>query len=64
MTAKVTCFACDRVHGKSEYVLLEDGSRTVPVGRSCYAKVRKADRIEGYQPPNGKPRLFLIGSRG
>jgi hypothetical protein len=58
------CYACDKLHASVEYVLTEDGAQTVPVGPSCYAKVRKLDKHGGYQPPRGGPRLFLIGSKG
>lgn len=61
------CFACNRRHSqeaKWSYVITEDGAQTVLVGPSCYANVRKMDKLGGYQPPLGGPRLFLIGPNG
>lgn len=61
---RIPCFACERIHGISHFVLVDGEATTVCVGPSCYAKVRKFDKIGGYQPPKGGPKLFLIGSKG
>ena len=59
------CFACGRaISGRQYWVITEDGGQTVMVGRNCYNEVRKADKAGGYQPPDGGPKLFLIGSKG
>jgi hypothetical protein len=83
VNVKVKCFACDRllegerlVKGrwvpvalKVEWVLVVGEATTVPVGRECFSKVKRADGLayarkndDFYQPPKGGPRLCLIGS--
>ncbi len=53
------CFACGRKTGKSpELVDTRDG-QLVYIGSECFKLVQTAGE-EGYQPPLGGPRLWLI----
>ena len=55
------CFACGRKIGKRGKTLLVDtrDAQTVYVGSECYKLIEKAGN-EGYQPPLGGPRLWLV----
>lgn len=52
------CFACDRPVTEGYLVGCAD-EQDVGVGPECYAKIRKAG-ANGYQPPLGGPRLYLL----
>lgn len=59
------CFACDRKlrplrDGSRLGVVTADGAQLVYVGSECYRKI-EAGWEQGYQPPKGGPRLYLIG---
>lgn len=55
------CFACGRLIGARQEADLVDtrDSQLVYVGRECLKKIQAAGD-EGYQPPLGGPKLFLI----
>jgi hypothetical protein len=54
------CFACDRPlkPGRIHWADTRDG-QLVHVGLECWRKIALAGD-EGYQPPLGGPRLFLV----
>ena len=56
----IKCFVCDKPIPKYVWlrVITSDG-QTVTVGFNCYKKI-KATKDNGYQPPSGGPRLYLI----
>ena len=61
MTGPYECYACGKwTRGTRPAALValleDDDGRPVPVGPDCHAKTRAED---GYQPPNGGPRLFF-----
>jgi hypothetical protein len=53
------CFACGRGLKRPYSVECADDQRP-DVGPECYRKIKDAGET-GYQPPQGGPRLFLIG---
>ena len=53
------CFACDRKLGVNPYPADTRDSQWVYVGSECYKLIKQAG-AEGYQPPLGGPRLYLI----
>ena len=53
------CFACGRKLGKTPYTVDTRDDQTVAVGSECY-KLVKAAGENGYQPPKGGPRLWLL----
>ena len=53
------CFACGRKLGKSPKLVTCADEQTVYVGSECY-KLIVAAKHEGYQPPRGGPRLYLM----
>jgi hypothetical protein len=57
------CFACDRKLGKNPALVRCADEQTVYVGRECF-KLVKAAGTDGYLPPNGGPRLYLMDTPG
>lgn len=55
------CFACGRPMrgGQGAYLVDTRDAQTVFVGANCFKKIR-AMRDDGWQPPLGGPRLYLI----
>lgn len=53
------CFACDRKLGSNPFVADTRDSQFVYVGSECFKYIKTAGD-DGYQPPKGGPRLFLI----
>jgi hypothetical protein len=54
------CFACGRVLGVRPLLVDTRDAQTVFVGAEC-AKQITASGNEGWQPPRGGPRLYLMG---
>jgi hypothetical protein len=60
MTAKTEkCFACGRKLGRTPKLVTCADDQTVHVGVECYREITKGG-ADGYQPPRGGPRLYLI----
>lgn len=53
------CFACGRAVGQSPKMADTRDDQIVFVGRECY-KLIVAAGADGYQPPTGGPRLWLV----
>lgn len=53
------CFACDRKLGKKPVLVTCADEQTVYVGAECFKHVRTA-QANGWQPPKGGPRLYLL----
>ena len=53
------CFACGKKLGKAPRLVDTRDDQTVYIGRECY-KLVVAAGAEGYQPPRGGPRLWLL----
>jgi len=53
------CYACNRKLGKTPHLVTCCDEQTVYVGRECY-KLIVAGGKQGYQPPLGGPRLYLL----
>jgi hypothetical protein len=53
------CFACDKPVGRTPQLVACKDDQTAHVGIDCYRKI-KAAGADGYQPPNGGPRLYLL----
>ena len=53
------CFACGRRLGRNPGVVTCPDAQDVYVGRECF-KLVAAGGVDGYQPPRGGPRLFLL----
>jgi hypothetical protein len=53
------CYACDRKLGKSPKLVTCEDEQDVYVGSECY-KLIVAGATQGYQPPLGGPRLYLL----
>lgn len=60
MTA-AKCFACDRALGKDPRLADTRDDQIVYVGRDCLRKIAAAGE-DGYQPPTGGPRLYLLSA--
>ena len=58
-TAK--CFACDRPLGKDPRRADTRDDQIVYVGRDCLRRIAAAGE-DGYQPPTGGPRLWLLSA--
>lgn len=56
---KDRCFACGRILGRNPALVDTRDGQTVFVGTECFKKVQAAGE-DGYQPPKGGPRLWLI----
>lgn len=56
---KDKCFACDRVLGRNPKQADTRDDQVVLVGSECYSKIKAAGE-QGYQPPKGGPRLFML----
>lgn len=55
------CFACDRKLGKSPQLVDTRDDQTVYVGSECFKLIAAAGK-QGYQPPKGGPRLWLLSN--
>lgn len=55
------CFACDKPLGKTYRVTCSDDQQPF-VGRECFRHI-KAAGSEGWQPPKGGPRLYMLPDR-
>jgi hypothetical protein len=53
------CFACGKSLGKTPALVTCADEQTAYVGRECYKLIKAAGK-EGYQPPRGGPRLYLL----
>ena len=53
------CFACDKKLGINPAIADTKDDQYVFVGTDCYQKIKKAG-AEGYQPPLGGPRLWVL----
>jgi len=53
------CFACDKPLGKAPQIVGCKDDQTVHVGSDCYSKIKSAGP-DGFQPPKGGPRLYLL----
>lgn len=53
------CFACGRKLGKNPKLVDTRDDQTVFVGRECFKLIVTAGE-NGYQPPSGGPRLYLL----
>lgn len=53
------CFACDKKLGKNPRLVDTRDSQLVYVGSDCYKRIEKSGN-DGYQPPKGGPKLYLI----
>lgn len=59
MTRREPCYACGRpLRGRGRLVGCKD-DQAVYVGSDCFRMIRNAG-TEGYQPPRGGPRLYLL----
>jgi hypothetical protein len=50
-----TCFACGKKLGRNPYHASTSDGQSVEIGSECIKKIGP----DGYQPPQGGPRLFL-----
>lgn len=55
------CFACDKKMKNKKYLVRCIDEQTVFIGPECYNKVLRSDN--GYQPPLGGPKLYLISDQ-
>jgi hypothetical protein len=53
------CFACGRKLGSNPYPVDTRDDQWVYVGSECYKLIMRAG-LEGYQPPLGGPRLYVL----
>jgi hypothetical protein len=53
------CFACDRKLGRNPALADTRDAQIVFVGSECFKEIKKAGE-DGYQPPGGGPRLYLV----
>lgn len=53
------CFACDRELGKNPALVDTRDDQLVNVGRECLKLIKAAGK-NGYQPPKGGPRLWVL----
>lgn len=53
------CFACGRPLGANPHRADTRDAQVVDVGRECYRLIEAAGE-DGYQPPRGGPRLWLL----
>ena len=53
------CFACGKKLGMMPQLVTCKDDQTVHVGIECYRLI-KATGKDGYQPPKGGPRLYLL----
>lgn len=53
------CFACNKTLGKAPALVGCKDEQTVYVGRECFKAIEAAGE-QGYQPPKGGPRLYLL----
>jgi hypothetical protein len=61
MTEK--CFACDLPLGENPKLADTRDDQLVYVGTNCYALIKAAGE-EGYQPPKGGPKLYVVKDEG
>lgn len=53
------CFACGKRMARSGYLVGCKDDQTVFVGPECLRHIKEAGE-NGYQPPKGGPRLYLL----
>lgn len=53
------CYACDRKLGKAPVLVDTRDDQTVFVGSECFKQIEAAGE-DGWQPPKGGPRLYLL----
>jgi hypothetical protein len=53
------CFVCERKLGKNPKLVDTRDCQKVFVGSECYKKIKAAGK-QGWQPPKGGPKLYLI----
>ena len=56
---RARCFACDRQLGKTPQLVTCADEQDVFIGAECAKHVAHAG-AEGWQPPKGGPRLYLL----
>lgn len=56
---RVACYACDKTLRGAGYLVGCQDDQTVFVGPECFRHIR-AGGADGYQPPKGGPRLYLL----
>ena len=56
---KDKCFACDRKLGRNPAVADTHEDQWVFVGSECFKRIL-ASGTEGWQPPKGGPRLWMV----
>ena len=57
------CFACGRKLGKNPKRIGCQDDQTADVGTDCFRLIQAAG-ANGYQPPKGGPRLYLLEHTG
>jgi hypothetical protein len=55
------CYACGKKLGKNPALVDTRDEQLVYVGRECLKLIKQAGE-QGYQPPQGGPRLYLCSS--
>lgn len=63
MSDYTKCFACGRKTGKTPQLVDTRDDQLVYVGSECFKLIQSAEN-QGYQPPHGGPRLWLIQRGG
>jgi hypothetical protein len=59
MSTVTRCYACDRKLGKSPKLVDTRDDQLVYAGSECFKQIIK--NKNGWQPPKGGPKLYLIG---
>lgn len=60
---KEKCFACDKPLGDTHRYADTRDDQIVRVGPNCFALIQAAGE-EGYQPPKGGPKLYVVKDEG
>ena len=60
-SADEKCFACGKKLGHDPKLVDTRDDQLVFVGRECFRKIASAEN--GYQPPLGGPRLYLLEAK-
>ena len=55
----IRCFACNRRLGNNPLLVTCADEQDVFVGSGCAGRIRRAGR-DGWQPPQGGPRLYTL----
>lgn len=59
----VRCFACGKkLQERRGQAITSDGAQVVLVGVDCATKISRSG-FDGYQPPKGGPRLYVLGKQ-